>query len=121
VRASRLANSLSQASDFAITTDGAYSAAEIYEMERRVLATLSWRLLPGTAHAFFRAFIKRAVCVVGATPCKDDPASKAQKLQLMERLLETTTFCRGMDLLDAMLLDAESHRCGGARCSAVWR
>ena len=38
--------------EFALTTDGAYDAEQIYEMEHKILEALEWMLIPVTCNAW---------------------------------------------------------------------
>ncbi len=101
-----------KAEDFALTTDGAYSADMIVSMERLVLQTLQWRLHAQTPLAFLQMFIKKTAIELCKTYTNFKYSSQLQKQMQtqMEELLSVDTFIKMMNLMDVFTFDMHSIR-----------
>lgn len=110
------------ARDFAVTTDGAYSPAQIDAMERRILHSLQWNLMPQTAFAWVKIFIQMmAKCVHDeiASSGLSSPLPSSHKhagaglprrktpytMSTLETLIDMPILLRCMELIDVAMLD----------------
>ena len=101
-------------SDFASTTDGAYTAHAIDQMERVVLCGLDWRLHAQTPFTWCKMFLRRAAIALHATQQQqgaDGPVSQRTRTQshfVLQQcaLLSMNSFTRTMEIIDLTLLDA---------------
>jgi hypothetical protein len=93
-----------KASDFAFTTDGAYTATQIHDMERQVLESLEWRLLGQTPFLWLKMHIKLICCRVQDFVASDLYQSSEfcglSADSVWNTLLSADNFCRCCELLD---------------------
>lgn len=100
-------------SDFVLTTDNAYSCADVLRTELDLLAALQWSTYSATVVAFVKLYLRGAARFVHAhahaTPafaarCGGTAGVRA----LCESLMHTECFCRVMELVDAAALRTDS-------------
>lgn len=106
-------------SDFAVTTDGAYTTAQIDLMEKEVLKLLEWELHPQTTFSWLKVFVRRAAQHVNDqydmyiqqhnNDPNSDPRNEAAIRSHYEKILTVVMsvrhFTRCMELLDMCILD----------------
>jgi hypothetical protein len=95
----------SPVSDFAMATDSGCSTQDMIDMEKKLIATLQWKTVPPTAHAWANLYLH---CLLVDVRMRNVVVGRDTSLWTQPSIVPHAQINRVMEVLDFAMLDADS-------------